>query len=86
MAIARVSDKGQITLPANMRRQLGIQPKSRVEIEVKGKEVVIRSVGSITELSGVLREYAKGKPTDWETIRTQTERLVAEEVSREGLE
>lgn len=85
MAIARVSDKGQITLPADMRRQLGIEPKSRVEVAVRGKEVVIRPVGSLTELSGVFQEYAEGKPTDWETIRTETERLVAEEVAREGL-
>ncbi len=34
-----VSPKGQITIPAEIRRQLGIKPKDRVTIELAGNEV-----------------------------------------------
>ena len=86
MITAQVSDKGQITIPAAVRRKLGLKAKSRVEIEVRDNVAVLRPVKSIRELSGILRDYVKGKTSDWETVRTQAERAVAEQVVREGLE
>jgi len=86
MITVQVSDKGQITIPASVRRKLGLKAKSRVEIDIRDNEAVIRPVQSILELSGILQGYAKGKTTDWETIRSQVERDVAEQVAREGLE
>ena len=83
MSLARISDKGQITLPAHMRRQLGLNAKSQVELEIRDDEVVIRPIKSIVELCGIFKNYAKGKSQDWETIRTQTEQAVAEEVANE---
>lgn len=84
MAIVRVSDKGQITLPAQARRKLGIEKRSRVEVEVRDKEMVIRPVRSILDVAGIFREAAKCKSTDWHTIRNQAEQAEAEEVAREG--
>lgn len=86
MITAQVSDKGQITIPADVRRKLGLKAKSRVEIEIRDNVAVLRPMKSIRELSGILHDYAKEKSTDWETIRTETERSVAEQVAREGLE
>jgi AbrB family looped-hinge helix DNA binding protein len=83
MAIARISEKGQLTLPAKARRQLGIKPKSRVEIEVRNEEIVIRPARSIRDVIGIFRGCANGKSDDWETIRTMTERKIAEEVANE---
>ncbi|MDO8589403.1 MAG: AbrB/MazE/SpoVT family DNA-binding domain-containing protein [Armatimonadota bacterium] len=83
MAIARVSSKGQITLPSAARRKLGIKLNSRVEIEVRDNEIAVRPVKSISEVYGALSEYAKGKSADWETIRAETMRAVAEEVVNE---
>ena len=83
MAIALVSEKGQITLPAEARRRIGIKPRSRVEVEVKEQEIVIRPVKSVRELYGSLHEYAEGKTEDWETVRTLTEKAIAEEVVNE---
>lgn len=86
MITVQVSDKGQITLPADVRKKLGVRAKSRVELDIRDGEVVLRPVKSLRELSGILHEYAKGVTADWETVRTETERIVAEEVAREGLE
>lgn len=86
MITAQVSDKGQITIPADVRRKLGLKAKSRVEIEIRDNVAVLRPVRSIRELSGILQDHVKGRTSDWETIRTQMERAVAEQVVREGLE
>lgn len=80
MITAQVSDKGQVTLPAEIRRSLGIGPKSKVEIGVKGKEIVIRPVQSVREVRGIFRHAAGRVRDDWDTVRTEAERLVAEEV------
>jgi len=40
-------------------------------------------VKSVLELSGILHEYAVGKSSDWETIRAETVRIVAEEIAAE---
>lgn len=38
----RVTSKGQVTIPRNIRIKLGIQPGSEVEFVVKGRKVYIR--------------------------------------------
>ncbi len=86
MMIITVSERGQISIPAAVRRKLGIKPKSKVSVEVGEKEIVIKPVKSILEVAGIFREYAKGKTTDWDTIREETMRIVAEEVMSETSE
>jgi AbrB family looped-hinge helix DNA binding protein len=79
--VARVSSKGQITLSAAVRRKLGIAPNSQVEVIVKDEEIAIRPLKRVSELAGILNRYARpDEPEDWETIRQQTEKAVAEEV------
>ena len=36
MAISTLSKKSQLVLPAKIRRQLGIEPGDRLELEVEG--------------------------------------------------
>ena len=79
--IARVSNKGQITLPAAIRRKLGISPNSQVEVRATEQGILIRPVKPVSELSGILSKYARpGATEDWDTIREQAEKAVAEEV------
>jgi len=44
---------GRITIPAAVRRKLGLKPKSKVTLEVGEKEIVIRPVESDSKLSNV---------------------------------
>ncbi len=81
MATANISDKGQVTLPATARRKLGIKPRSRVDIDVRGDEIVIRPVKSIRDVRGVFSECSRGKPVDWEQVRRSTQAAVANEVA-----
>lgn len=83
MTMARISEKGQITLPAKARRKLGMEPRSQVEIEVRDKEIVIRRARSIRDVCGAFKDLLGDNRFDWETERAETERIVAEEVARE---
>jgi len=84
MSIATVSSKGQLTLPSQHRRKLGIMPGSKVEVSVRGDELVLRPVPSLSELQGVFRGEARRKGGDWEKVRAETERQVAMEVEDAG--
>jgi len=66
MPIATVSSKGQITLPAESRRALGIKPHDRVQIELDGDNILVRRAPDFFELKGFL---GKALPPDQERKR-----------------
>jgi AbrB family looped-hinge helix DNA binding protein len=59
--VTTMTRRGQIAIPAEVRRQLGLQPGDRVVLEVDGQEVRLKSVrwtlesvaGSVVPLSDV---------------------------------
>ena len=66
MTIATVSSKGQITLPAECRRALGIVPGTKVLVELEGDAIRISPAKGILSLRGCL---AKALPPDEEERR-----------------
>lgn len=44
--VSSVSPKGQITIPLEIRKFLGVNPKDKVAFRVEGEEVKITPVGS----------------------------------------
>lgn len=60
---AKVTSKGQITIPAEVRRALELEPGASVAFEVNGDEAHIARARSIVEISAELREkYHLRKP------------------------
>jgi antitoxin PrlF len=59
MTTATVTSKGQITIPANVRQALQVEPGDRVEfVEIDpGRFEVVAATRSVTELKGMF-----GKP------------------------
>ena len=57
---AVVSSKGQVTLPVAMRAQLGIEPGSQIQFEVRGKEIVITHLLPMSAYRGILKGYDLG--------------------------
>jgi len=62
----KVHNKGQVVIPAHIRKQLGIDIGDLLEVEIdaaEGKIELRRPVeGRAAELAGSLRSYARGKP------------------------
>jgi AbrB family looped-hinge helix DNA binding protein len=58
--LTRVGPKGQVTLPVEVRRELGISPKDNVYIEVAGDRAMVRrAISSVMELKGSIRPLKK---------------------------
>ena len=84
MPTAKVSSRGQITLPAALRRKLGIEPGSMVEIAAGENETIIRPARRISQFYGIFRgRVPRGKPLGWEEERRRMEEAVAREVAEE---
>lgn len=67
MSTLLVSSKGQIVLPAAIRRRLGLGPGARVEVfeESDGLRLrVVRSVGTsdLSTMAGMVKAPARGVP------------------------
>lgn len=75
MPMSTVSPKGQITLPAQVRKKLGIRPNDRLAIETRGDTILITRAPNLFELKGFL---GKAIPEDQE--RRQMRRTVAAHV------
>jgi len=63
MAAAKITSKGQITIPVRIRAVLGVSAGDRIEfMELeKGKVVMIPATRSVRELNGMFRGR-RGKP------------------------
>lgn len=57
IASAKVTSKGQITLPADLRAELGINPGDRVEFErnANGRIEVVPKRKTLADLRGILK-------------------------------
>ena len=77
-----VTEKGQVTIPQAIRRAIGLQPRDRVSFEVEGEVVKIRRVSSKL-LQGFGAVKPGNKPEDFQKLRKNFEKGVAEEVALE---
>lgn len=80
MTTVRVSDKGQVTLPAKSRKRYSVKPRSRMEVIETEEGILLKPEPSIMDAYGAAAKYARGDAEDWEKVRTEMEKAVAEEV------
>ena len=81
MTTATLTSKGQITIPADVRRTLGVQAGDRVEfVEIQpGRFEQVAATRSVRELKGML-----GKPARTLSIEDMN-RVIAEQGAKAGL-
>lgn len=78
MAAVRVSTKGQIVIPADVRRELGITPGTYVAVSRRGKSVELTPIGDdlLAATRGMFKE--SGMSTD-DLLADRAEDLALEE-------
>lgn len=54
MLISTITSKGQLTLPAELRRELGVKPSDRVVFVKKNGDVLIQKIPTLDSLFGSL--------------------------------
>ena len=69
----RVTSKGQVTIPRNVRQRLGIFPQSEVEFVVEGNSVILRTVVGEDSRGKRLVEALRGRAT----VRMTTDEIMA---------
>jgi len=83
---ARLSKKGQVTIPKAIREKLNIDGEGGVLFLVEDDEVKLKGIpgGEIDKLAGSLKKYAKTY-VPLEKVRTRIKGKIADAAAREGL-
>jgi antitoxin PrlF len=81
----KLTQKGQVTIPAEIRARLGLKPKDIVRFEIEGDEVKLKPAHSQL-LAGFGAVTPRQKPEDWRKVRKEAEQAMAEEVAAEDHE
>ena len=59
MSTATISAKGQVTIPADVRRRLGLDSGDRIEfVEIEGGFAIKPAIDDVRSLKGLLRKPA----------------------------
>ncbi len=69
----RITSKGQVTIPAEIREKAGLLPDTEVEFELERGKVVIKKAASSHRRGRKLVEAMKGKGT----VRMSTDQIMA---------
>ncbi|MHB8576012.1 MAG: AbrB/MazE/SpoVT family DNA-binding domain-containing protein [Dehalococcoidia bacterium] len=67
--LSSVSQKGQITIPTEVRRMLHIQPRDKVAIEIEGDVLTVRPIftdleASFMAIPALPRQYTDNEMTE----------------------
>jgi AbrB family looped-hinge helix DNA binding protein len=81
MPTSKVTRKGQITIPQEIREALGIREGDMVEVSLAGGKVELRRVAPWGELAGSLGDRAHLVPGGEPQLRGAAEAAWAEEAS-----
>lgn len=60
--IVSVTSQGQISIPAKIRRKLGLNKRKKAWVTMKGDQIVIEPIRDFLELGGSLKTRIKATP------------------------
>ncbi|NLX59229.1 MAG: AbrB/MazE/SpoVT family DNA-binding domain-containing protein [Phycisphaerae bacterium] len=69
----RITSKGQVTIPVEIREKAGLLPDTEVEFEMERGKVVIRKAAASRRRGGKLNQAMNGKGT----VRMSTDEIMA---------
>lgn len=81
-ALAKVTSKGQITLPKEVRELLHIQTGSIVIFEREEERLVVKTAKTLQDFRGVLK--GRQKQTDFEEMRKKAKEYIGEKGAQSG--
>jgi len=69
----RITSKGQVTIPTEIRRQSGLLPHTEVEFAIEGRKVVLRKARKGDSRGNKLVAALRGKGT----VKMSTDQIMA---------
>lgn len=82
VATAKITSKGQITLPKEVRDLLDVHTGSVVVFEQENDRVVIKPARTLREFKGILKGH--GKAIDFDQVREKVREYRGKKVARSG--
>ena len=82
VATAKITSKGQITLPKEVRELLDVHYGSVVVFEREDDKVVIKSARSLRDFKGILKGH--GKAVDFDQVREKVKEYRGKKAARGG--
>lgn len=80
---SRLTQKGQVTIPAEVRAKMGLKPGDIVRFEEHdGRWVVIPRRSRLADIYGAVTP--RSRPENWRAVRKEVEAVIAREVVAEG--
>jgi len=80
--LAKVTSKGQVTIPIEIRKKLGIRTEDKVDFILDGERVILVPVKTLRDLRGAVKAKGKGKG-DFAEERAKAKAAVARRVLEE---
>ena len=78
LVTAKITSKGQITLPKEVRKLLKVDTGAVVVFEKEDDKVVLKTAKTLKEFKGYLR--GKSPPTDFNAMRTKAKEYLGEKL------
>jgi antitoxin PrlF len=69
---ARLSSKGQLTVPKSVREALGLQEGDAVVFRVEGEKAVLARTPALLDLAGAVPVPAAKRGVGWADVRRRT--------------
>jgi antitoxin PrlF len=69
---ARLTSKGQVTIPKAVREALGLRDGDEVVFRVEGMRAVLARTSDLMELAGSVPVPAAKRGASWDEVRRQT--------------
>lgn len=79
-ATAKITSKGQITLPKEVRRLLKVEAGAVVVFEKEDDKVVVRTAKTLKEFRGFLK--GKSATADFDEMRAKTKKYLGDKLGR----
>ncbi len=74
---ARVTSKGQVTVPKAVREALGVSDGDAIIFRIEGNRAVVARTPDFLELAGTLRTPANKKNAAWDNVIKSTRAIRA---------
>ncbi|MFA4930067.1 MAG: AbrB/MazE/SpoVT family DNA-binding domain-containing protein [Patulibacter sp.] len=69
---AKLTSKGQLTVPKAVREALGLHTGDRVVFRVEGEQAALARTPDLLDLAGVVEVPADRRGVDWDDVRSLT--------------
>ena len=79
-SIAKVQARGQVTLPSQERKAIGLEPGDSVVVRQTGERTLELRVMPRLTLQDLIERYPIDGPVDWDTLREEWQDDAAKEL------